>query len=1060
MATPNPFLQFAPNRAKRVHIRLNESLWLESQSLAVTAARPTAGHRPLEVAKKERRSPIKSGEAWGKLYDQRWFHIEIPAPPKGKAKVPRFLEWSHQGESTLYVDGVPYYGFDDPHRAVVLPPGVREVWIEGYCCNTFSHPSVSPNGSIFNGASLKYRDETVWDCLQEMNVMFDVMMALRSRQEPKPAPFVPMVGLRPKVDDASPIYRKVLHIIERACDAYELDGPAAMSRILVEGRAELKSERPLLTGILHGHAHIDLVWLWPERMGEAKAVHTFSTMNRLMERYPEFRFSYSQPASYRAVERRAPQLAAQVKQHIARGAWEATGALDVESDTLLACGEALARSFMLGQAEFARLRGARGPAQLVWLPDVFGYSACLPQLMRLVGVEQFFTTKLTWNTINRFPYSSFVWRGNDGSEVVSHVTQNVGYNNGVGWSEVESNARGHSQSHLHREFLHPTGFGDGGGGTTEEQLERARRLSGLCDLPELRWDLPENFFERLAKLRAQLPVHQGECYLEHHRGIYTTHGDFKAIFRGTERALQVREAVAAATGEVPDLVAPWRRLVFAQFHDFVPGSAIAEVYAEGRAELSRITSEQLEAARNRLSTSGLAVAKAKKSAAAKSSAAAEEQLFNPLALPWRGWVGERWYELPPLASVPAEVGATAGDEAQATASIAKNGAASLRSDRVQARVTRDGRLAELVIDGRPITFSETAATAVLYPDNPGHHDAWDIDRHSLELGKPVTTPVTITVEHGLSEPPTKASAKSAAKSRDTSTAVASASAPAHAAAICVRRKLGKASELVLRYEVRAGEPVLRLTADVDWHETRTLLRLHFPTEYRGRFARFGGPFGSVLRGQQPGEPITEAQWEVPGSRWATVSLDSEREGLALITEAKYGFSARDGELTVSLLRGAETTCAIGEYGGAAPPHLSRYQPESPFTDQGRHTIALALTSYSADLPQEQHPAVLADTLFTPPVAYRGAPASAGLLGVHDAPTLVPAWAMPVAKDAWVLRLHEVGGARGTARIDLAEGFVACPATLHGDAQGKPLKDGALDYAPYKILSMRIERTKK
>jgi len=1028
MSRANPFLEFVPNRTEAIMRWLRRSLWLERRALEVTATRPTPEHRAFESIQTERRSRVKVGDVWGKLYDQRWFHLEIPPAEKGRQWT---LEWRDQGEATLYVDGLPHYGFDPAHRYVALPQGTREVWIEGYCCQScIWHPDatgLSPYGSLFGGGFIQYRDDVVWDCLQELGVLFDLMMTLRSQQDPKPTPHLNGVGLQPRVNDATPIYRKLLRLLNGACSTYEREGTTALREALIAAREELKNARPILKGVMTGHAHIDLVWIWPERMGEAKAVHTFATMNRLMSMYPEFRFAYSQPASYRAVERRAPQLAASVKKHIARGVWQPTGGLDVESDTLLPCGEALARSFMLGQAEFARLRGKGGSSRLVWLPDVFGYSVCLPQLMRLTGIDWFFTTKLTWSSINRFPYSSFVWRGNDGSEVVAHLTQNVGYTNYTHISEISANARGHSQSHLHPEFLHPTGHGDGGGGPTEEHIERVRRLTALCDLPELEWDHPEAFFSRLEPLRDQLPVHQGECYLEYHRGVYTTHGDFKAVFRGAERALQIREAVAAATGEVPDLVGPWRRLVFTQFHDFIPGSSIAEVYAEGNAELGTLIKTQMKAACERLAEAGAGRASSRSGEKQKNTTA---QLFNPLALPWRGWIDGRWYEIAPLSSVPVTEGVVPSERRQVTASVAKSGPAKLHSDRVQARLTLDGRLAELVIDGRPVAFSAAAAGAVIYLDNPANFEAWDIDRDALDLGEPVTTPVTVTVE---------------------------ADSP-HAAAILVRRKLGEASELVLRYELRAGEPLLRITAEVDWHETCKLLKLHFPTEYKGRFVRFGAPYGSVLRGQQPGEPITEAQWEVPGSRWATVSLDGEREGLALITEAKYGFSASDGELTVSLLRSASITAAeTNPYMHAAPPSLSRYQPPSPFSDQGHHTISLALTSYSSATPQEQHPAALADTLFTLPVAYRGAPASAGLRGVEDAPTLIPAWAMPVEKGAWVLRLHEVGGARGTARLALAEGWRARPATLDGQAQEPPLEEGLIAYSPYKIISVRIER---
>ncbi|MEI9999992.1 MAG: hypothetical protein WDO13_12960 [Verrucomicrobiota bacterium] len=205
--------------------------------------------------------------------------------------------------------------------------------------------------------------------------------------------------------------------------------------------------------MLTGHAHIDLVWLWPEKTGEYKARHTFATMSRLIDHYPEFVFGYSQTASYDAVKRSAPKLADQVKKRIAAGRWDPVGALEVESDTLMACGEALARSFRLGQEGFRRLQGR--PSRVLWIPDVFGYCGSLPQIMRQSGVDYFFTTKLTWSNINRFPYSSFRWVGIDGSEVVVHVTQENGYNQAVTAQELRTGAKAYRQSDVHDEFLAP-----------------------------------------------------------------------------------------------------------------------------------------------------------------------------------------------------------------------------------------------------------------------------------------------------------------------------------------------------------------------------------------------------------------------------------------------------------------------------------------------------------------------------------------------------------------------------------------------------------------------------
>jgi alpha-mannosidase len=1008
-AGPDPFLQLVPNRAEAALRRVRELVWREPRPVAVTGTAPGKTHRSLVEARRASRTVVRPGEAWGRLYDQRWFRLALPAERPGAG--PRYLEWRDQGEATLWIGGEPYYGFDVAHRRVALPPGVRTAWVEGYCCQSaIWHPDatgLSPAGSVFTGVFVRARDDTAWAAAQDLQVMFDLILAVRADQSPHPPAELARFGPPPPVAQATPLYRRVLRLLAAAIDALDLLGLPALRVRLAAAFAELRTRAPQVRAVLTGHAHLDLVWLWPERMGEAKAVHTFATVNRLMEIYPEFRFAYSQPASYRAVERRAPGLAGAVARRMRSGQWQATGAMEVESDTQLPCGEALARSLLLGQAEFRRLRGVS--SRLLWLPDVFGYSGCLPQLMKLAGVDWFFTTKLTWNAINRFPYSSFLWRGTDGSEVVAHVTQNAGYNNRLDLAELDANARGHVQSDLHLEFLHPTGYGDGGGGPTEEMCERVRRLNALAGTPALGWDHPEAFFARLARHRRDLPVYQGECYLECHRGAYTTHGDVKLAFRRLERALQVREAVAAATGDAPDLTGPWRRLVFAQFHDYIPGSSVAEVYAEGLPELRQLAAEHSAAATQALTQE-----------------TGDWQAFNPLAQPWRGWVHAPgrprvWVDLPPLASGPLA-------QPHASPGPATVKGRRLANDRVQAEIGADGWLRRLVVDGRELLLTGPAARAVLYSDRPANHDAWDLDRPTLSLGAPVRT-----------------------KPRFKHTTIGAARAE-----LAVTRRLGQASSLTLRYVLMAGEAVLRLEADVEWRERHTLLKLHFPTAYRGLNARYGAPFGSVLRGQQPGASAVEAQWEVPGSRWAALAHDGERAGLAVITEAKYGFAAREGELTVSLLRSARITgCDDHRY--AAPPGLSRHQPASPFSDQGRHVIRLAVGSYDAGGNAELHPAALADTLFTEPVVYRGPPRSAGLLGVRQAPTLVPAWAMPLDSQAWLLRLHEVSGQRGEAGLELAPGWSARRCELDGRVSAATRPTSRIAYEPYQIVSVRLTR---
>jgi alpha-mannosidase len=944
------------------------------------------------------------------LYDQRWFRLSLTEGRRG-APV-RYLEWRDQGEATLWIDGQPHYGFDVAHRRAPLPARFTEAWIEGYCCQTaIWHPDatgLSPEGSRFGGAFLAQRDDALWDFVQDLQFLSDLAKHLRVLHMPLAPRELPRVGPQPALEQAPPAYRILMRGMSDALDELDSHGLAEAAPVLKATLARLRDGNSPLRAVLTGHAHIDLVWLWPERIGEAKAVHTFATVNRLMDLYPEFRFAYSQPASYRAVARRSPGLARAVGERIGAGQWQPTGAMEVESDTQLPCGEALARSLLLGQEGFTRLTGR--PSRLLWLPDVFGYSACLPQLMRLAGVDWFFTTKLTWSAITRFPHSSFLWRGNDGSEVVAHVTQNAGYNNRLDLEELDANAWGHVQADVHPEFLHPTGYGDGGGGPTEEMCERARRLAGLAGMPSAAWDQPEDFFARLEKRRHLLPVHQGECYLEYHRGVLTTHGELKDAFRGLERALQAREAVAVSRGSAPDLTEAWRRMVFAQFHDYIPGSSVADVYHEGIPELRRLAKEQRQAALAELGTRR-----------------GQWQAFNQLPLPWKGWLtlpgasAPTWTELSPLSSSPLP------DPSPAPAAAELRGR-TLQNGRVRARVGEDGWLRQLEIDGCEIAVTGPAARAVLYPDTPANYDAWDIDRHTLGLGVELDGRPSFRVE---SKGPV-------------------------AAVLAVTRKVGKASSLTLRYLLEAGAAVLRLEAELDWHEERALLKLHFPTSYRGRNARFGAPFGSVLRVQQPGELGDEAQWEVPGSRWAAISHDDGAEGLALVTEAKYGFSAKDGDLSVSLLRSARITGSEGDR-YSVPEDLHRHRPPSTQSDQGRHVIRLALGAYDSSGVHHSHPAALADTLFTTPLLFKGVAHSSGLLAVEGAPTLIPAWAMPLDEHSWVLRLHEVSGRPGTADLRLAEGWKAARCSLDGRSELGAISAGRLGFRPYEVLSILLRR---
>ncbi len=996
----NPLLQLTPLRTQRGVARLAEIIWHDPQPLRVESTATRPDHISLAEAKKLPRRAVRAGDAWGRLYDQRWCRVTIPVGS------PRWLNWDEQGEATLFINGVPFFGFDVAHRHCELPTGTREVWVESLCVQAaIWHPDakgLNLDGNLFRGARLLRRDDEAWAAYHDLNCLYDWMIDLRAKEFPGVPRELFSQTQQPALTDVSPLYRRLLRGLDTALDAFDTAGVPALRRALAKIYAEMHDAAPLARAALTGHSHLDLVWLWPEQIGEGKAVHTFANVNRLMALYPEFRFAYSQPASYEAVGRRSPALHRAVRARMRSGQWEATGGMYVESDSHVACGEGLARSFILGQESFEKLSGRR--SRILWLPDLFGFSACLPQLMQLSGVDYFFTTKTTWNTINRFPHSSFVWRGPGGHGVVSHVTQGVQFNNTLAVDQVRACVHQNQQGDLHPEVLMPNGWGDGGGGPSAEMCERARRLNSLRGLPALQWDQPEAFFDRLAEKRAQLPALDGEIYLEYHRGTFTTQSRVKSHFRALERALQAREAALVATGGKPgaDLEHAWRRLVFAQFHDYIPGSSIPEVYASGLPELAKLTREQTAAAASSL-------------AAAKDSDAC---VFNPLPLARQAIVNGRVVALPPLAGVR-----LADATVKNLAPVIVTGR-TVSNGRVIARLDARGGLAALTVDGRAIELLPGAGGLVLYPEHSANFGPWDIDRHALSLAQTANAPATITAR------------------RD---------------GVTVSRKLGRASTSAVRYWLEPGASVLRLTVQLDWHEEDTMLKLRFPTAYHGREVRCGTPFGSVLRPQLATNPQVEAQWEWPMSRWATVSHDGERAGLFVVAEAKYGLSCRNGDLAVTLLRSPRHV-GFEEHAKAYPAHLSRLpKPATFFTDQGKQTIELALGAYDLGAPRAEQPAALAETLFTAPIAYRGAPVASAFRGLTGGETLIPHWAQPQGRDCWVLRLHEVAGQRGTAKLDLAPGWTAQKTNLLGEPLAPALRGNKLPFAPYEVVSLQLSQ---
>ncbi len=999
-----PYLQLIVPRLEEAIQRIQNCIWeTEAVPLVVRAGEPTARFRNYDATALAKTRPITSyPHHWGNLYDQCWFAIDLtPADLRGS----NFLFWKDQAEATLYVDGVPFGGFDLAHSYVKLPVPFESLAVEGICCQTgIWHPSatqVDEIGSRLDGAFLARRDEAAWHAYHDYRVLLDLSLYLARRDGYDPKDLTNSERFRRPLDRLNPQSRQIFHALDTIIDRFDVGGISAISEPLKETLLRFENNSHSMQITLTGHAHIDLVWLWPERIGESKAVHTFATVKRLHDQFPEFHFGYSQPASYEAVERRAPELMEEVRDAIQGRRWEPTGAMYVESDNQLSCGEGLLRSFTIGQEKFRQLTGA--PSTVVWLPDVFGYTGCLPQIMQQTGVKYFFSAKLAWSNSTRFPFSSFRWRGNDGSEVVSHVLHSVlsnCYNTTTAIDEVVEPTLSHQQSDIHPEILLPVGYGDGGGGPTEEMCERVRRLAKIEGVPPTEWGRIDGFFERLGAHRSELPQWHGEIYLEFHRGVQTTQVELKQRFRALERALQYLEASHAIQRKGPIDEHYWKRMIFAQFHDYIPGSCVQEVYDEALPELRKLAQAALIAA---------------------NAADVPTAFLNP-----HGYGLNHVYEadgkalqieLAPLSVTSAEAAREFAPQFTADRSQLSNG-------RVQAAFNERGEVVSLTIDGEFILIKGSLNQLTVFADHPVRFHAWEIDRQTISNPQSV---------RGVQKAP-------------------EISQTATDCSLRFSIQVTERSSAEVTYTLKANEPVLRVSYDIDWQDKATLLQADFPTDYFGKTARYGAPFGSSVRPQLASDIAADAQFEVPASRWALVSDEHEQSGLALIAEDRYGFGCHDGSMHVSLLRSAQLTQTRSN---KAPRHLGYTHLHS---DIGRHHLRIALAAADLSRPRAEQPAALADHLFTPPLAVNPASGIRGLLKIHGGDSLIPAWCKPAADGhGYILRLHETRGLRGAVTLELAEGWQASHSNCL-ETESTPLdSDNRLPFRPYDLLSVRITR---
>ncbi|MBD3646177.1 MAG: alpha-mannosidase, partial [Pseudomonadales bacterium] len=391
-----------------------------------------------------------------------------------------------------------------------------------------------------------------------------------------------------ELDESSRHGQLVLRCLNDVCnmvtDFTDEEIAAARQRLGKELSRPAKDSALRVSAI--GHAHMDVAWLWPLRETVRKCARTFSTALRMMEEYPDYHFGASQPQLYQMIKDAYPSLYRDIKKAVAGGRWEVQGGMWVESDCNIPSGESLVRQVLHGKRFFMKEFGIE--VDFLWLPDVFGYSAALPQILKKSRINYFTTHKLNWNQFNKFPHHTMHWQGIDGTGIFAHFMAGNDYNVPCTPRAFMNYERENRDGDRTGHALCLYGIGDGGGGPGRTHIEWAQLARDLEDLPRVTMEKAADFFPRAERDANDLMTWVGELYFEYHRGTYTTHGLVKKMNRRLE--LLIRD-VEIAWSQLPardypagELDRLWKVILLNQFHDIIPGSSITLVYEEAHAQ--------------------------------------------------------------------------------------------------------------------------------------------------------------------------------------------------------------------------------------------------------------------------------------------------------------------------------------------------------------------------------------------------------------------------------------------------------------------------------------------
>lgn len=991
-------------RLNRFASELRELLYPKHQPLAGLAVFSAPDRIPYTLAVRGKYRPAKEGEQFGPGWSTHWFRVDYEVPRNWKNEEV-LLHFNSSSEGCVWRDGVPLqgltsynWGAQEIRSHFTLERKAKggesgRLYVEAAVNGMFGlgddgGRSGADGIGHLRHARLVVRDPLVWELLWDFLTIKEMAERL------------PLDGPHhgPALYAANEIVNTVIlgdrETYRRGCD---------VARKFFAARNGERNHRVSAVG----HAHIDTAWLWPVAETKRKCYRTFSTAVLLMEKYPEYLFVCSQAQQLAWIKEHQPVLYRKIKAKAKTGQFIPVGGTWIEPDCNIPNGESLVRQFLFGQRFFKAEFGEY--CQEFWNPDVFGYSGALPQIMRGAGINYFLTQKLSWNQFNRPACSTFFWEGIDGSRVLTHFPPTDTYNSVATVEELTRHYTNFKDKERATESYMLFGYGDGGGGPTEEMLERLRRMKDLPGLPSVEIRNPKEFFQRCEADYKTPIVWVGELYFEMHRGTYTTQAANKRDNRRSQELLHDIEflaAIAQAEGKAiyphQELARLWELVLLNQFHDIIPGSSIREVYEDSAKDYSTILEDGAKL----------------RSALIGKQFAARRSGKQVLALNTLSWPRREVVSTAPdqfgFVDVPS-YGYTVAEPERETDEPVKvketNRGFELENALVRATLDRNGHLISF-FDKRHQreTISGKGNQFALFEDKPACFDAWDVDIYHLEKRRNVGT---VRERRIFQEDSLRCSVE-------------------------YKLELSAKASLVLRVSLDAESPRLDFACEVDWQENEQFLKVEFPFALRSDHATYEIQFGHVRRPTHFNTSWDMAKFEVSAHRWA--DLSEPGYGVALLNDSKYGYACHGNVLRLSLLRSPKSP--------------------DPTADRGTHQFRYALYPHRGG-PQEGG-VIPAAAAFNQPIQLHSTdtqPECRAWFAINNPAIVIDTVKKAEDSNDLIVRLYESHGGfqAGELRCDLKPVAAVQTDLLERELESLALDRGKipLQLKPFELLTLKL-----